>query len=311
MGRANKKKKGLWWKVPVIVVVLLAITTGVYAFTVYNGAKATVDKKMNQQVAAIDTKVTKKKVKATEPLNILLLGVDQRANDRGRSDALMVLSLDPKNDRSQIVSIPRDSRTEMVGDSKHNGELDKINHAYAFGGADMSIQTVENFLDIDLDYYVRINMEGLSELVDAVGGVTIDNNLDWQGSNGFHYKKGTLNLDGDEALGYVRMRYEDPKGDLGRNERQRQIIQAVVDKGANVGSVNKIDDVLDVLGNNVATNLDFDTMKDLMVNYKDTRKDMTTYQMSGSGTRIGGIYYMQISDQEVQKARQKIQDYNS
>ncbi|WP_226580901.1 LCP family protein [Halobacillus litoralis] len=307
----RKKKRGRWWKVPLIVFSLLILAGGVYAFTLYNGAKATVDQKMNKEVASIDHELTEKKVKQNEPLNILLLGVDERNGDRGRSDALMVMTLDPNDDRSQIVSIPRDTRTEMVGNSRHNGSLDKINHAYAFGGTDMSIQTVENFLDIELDYYVKMNMEGLAEMVDAVGGVTVQNDLDWVGKNGYHYKKGELNLNGAETLMYVRMRYEDPRGDAGRNERQRQVIQQVLDKGANFASVNKIHDMLDVLGNNVTTNMDFSVMKDLMVNYSSARKDLKTYQMTGNGTRIGGIYYLQVPDQEVQKVQGLINEYSS
>ncbi|WLR49156.1 LCP family protein [Halobacillus litoralis] len=313
MSRSKKheKKKGRWWKVSLVLLVLLLLPVGVYAYSVYSGAKNTVDSKMHQQVASIDHELTEKKRKEKEPLNILLMGVDERAGDSGRSDALMVLSVDPNENRSQIISIPRDTRTEMVGDSSQAGNLDKINHAYAFGGADMAIQTVENFLDIDLDYYVQVNMEGLEEMVDAVGGITIQNDIEWYGKDNFHYKKGELTMDGEEALGYVRMRYDDPKGDLGRNERQRKVIQGIVDKGMNVGSINKIGNVMDVLGKNVATNMDFSTMQDLMKNYSGARENLSTYQMTGTGTKINGIYYLEVPNQEVEDVREMILDFNS
>ncbi|WP_394218363.1 LCP family protein [Halobacillus trueperi] len=307
----HKKKKGRWWKISLVLLVLLLVPVGVYGYSVYSGAKNTVDSKMHQQVASIDHELTEKKRKEKEPLNILLMGVDERAGDSGRSDALMVLSVDPNENRSQIISIPRDTRTEMVGDSSQAGNLDKINHAYAFGGADMAIQTVENFLDIDLDYYVQVNMEGLEEMVDAVGGITIQNDIEWYGKNNFHYKKGELTMDGEEALGYVRMRYDDPKGDLGRNERQRKVIQGIVDKGMNVGSINKIGNVMDVLGKNVSTNMDFNTMQDLMKNYSGARENLSTYQMTGTGTKINGIYYLEVPNQEVEDVREMILDYNS
>ncbi len=163
------------------------------------------------------------------------MGVDERPGDKGRSDALMVMSLDPNHDKMQIVSIPRDTRTTIVG----RGSESKINAAYAYGGPDMAINTVENFLDIDLDYYVKVNMEGLSQMVDAVGGVTVNNDRDWYDEGyykkGYHYKKGEIHLDGPKALGYVRMRHLDNRGDFGRNKRQRQVIQAVLDKGSSVG----------------------------------------------------------------------------
>ncbi|WP_281974755.1 LCP family protein [Halobacillus litoralis] len=307
----HKKKKGSLWKIPLLLLALILISGGIYAYTVYSGAKSTVEDKMHREVASIDHELTEKKRKEQEPLNILLMGVDERDGDQGRSDALMVLSVDPNNNRSQIVSIPRDTRTQMVGDSSQSGNLDKINHAYAFGGTDMAIQTVENFLDVDLDYYVSINMEGLAEMVDAVGGITINNDIDWEGKDGFHYKKGELTMDGDETLGYVRMRYEDPNGDFGRNERQRKVIEGIINKGANVGSINKIGNVMDVLGKNVTTNMDFGTMQDLMVNYRSARENLTTYQMTGTGTKIGGIYYLKVSDQEVRDVHDMISEYNS
>src|SRR5699024_12248826 len=96
-----------------------------------------------------------KKVKATEPLNILLLGVDARESDKGRSDALIVLSLDPQNDVMRLISIPRDTRTTIVG----KGGEDKINHAYAFGGTGMAVATAEDFLGIEVDYYFHLNMK--------------------------------------------------------------------------------------------------------------------------------------------------------
>jgi len=310
-----KMKKGKWWKIPLLLLAFLLIGGGVYAYTIYSGAKNTVDKKMQEQVTAIDTEVTTKKIKEKEPLNILLMGVDERSGDRGRSDALMVLSVDPENNRSQLISIPRDTRTEMVGDDPQAGNMDKINHAYAFGGTDMAVNTVENFLDFELDYYVKMNMEGLSEMVDAVGGITVDNELSWTDTGyyekGYEYEKGNIEMNGEKTMGYVRMRYQDPNGDFGRNERQRKVIQGIIDKGASVGSVNKIGDIMDVLGDNVTTNMDFSTMQNMLMNYRSARENMTTYQMTGSGTKIEGIYYLQVPDKEVENVQEMIKEYSS
>ncbi len=243
------------------------------------------------------------------------MGVDERKGDRGRSDALMVLSLDLANDRSQLISIPRDTRTTLVGDDPKAGIKDKINHAYAFGGTNMSIQTVENFLDIEIDYYVQMNMQGLSEMVDAVGRITVNNSLDWYDSGyykkGYHYEKGKIKLNGPKTMGYVRMRYQDPNGDFGRNERQRQVIQAIIDKGASISSVSRIGEIMDVLGNNVTTNMNFSTMKNILLNYRSAQQNMTTYQMTGTGTKIDGTYYLLVSDQEVQEVHNMIMEYNS
>ncbi|MUK87439.1 transcriptional regulator LytR [Ornithinibacillus sp. L9] len=300
MSKETKKKMKLWKKIVIWVLAVLVVTMiggGVYAYSIYNNAKKTVNDQMHKEVTNIDQKVTKQKVDQLETLNVLLLGVDARANDAGRSDTLMVLTLNPQNDQMQILSIPRDTRTTIVG----KGIEDKINHAYAFGGIDMSIATVENMLDIELDYYVEMNMEGLTELINELDGITVQNELDWEGDNGFHYKKGELHLDGLEALGYVRMRKQDPSGDFGRTARQRQVVEATIDKGATIASVGKINNYIDILGGNMETNMDFDDMRNLLLNYKDVRRNTSEYMLQGTGMTIDGIYYYLVSDEELQK----------
>src|SRR5690625_6114048 len=114
---------------------------------------------MLEPVESIEHTIGKKKLKETKPLNITLLGIDTETGDKGRSDAIMVLSLKPKTNSMQLISISRDTRTEIVGRSHE----DKINHAYAFGGADMSIAIIENIFDIDFDLFVSMNMNGIIE----------------------------------------------------------------------------------------------------------------------------------------------------
>lgn len=305
--RTNRNKpRRLWLKIPLIIIVVLALGIGGYAFSIYNNAKKTVNDKMHEPVESIDLEATKQKVKATKPLNILLLGIDARENDRGRSDALMVLSLNPKNDAMQLVSIPRDTRTTIVG----KGIEDKINHAYAFGGTDMAVATVENFLDIDLDYYVRINMEGLQELVDELGYITVNNEIAWNDGK-YHFTEGPIEMDGDKTMHFVRMRKQDPDGDFGRTKRQRKVIQGIIERGATVGSVTKIDSLMNILGNNMTTNLDFADMKKMLTGYASTRKNFTDYQVQGTGQKINGTYYLIVSDEEIAKVHGMIVDIKS
>jgi polyisoprenyl-teichoic acid--peptidoglycan teichoic acid transferase len=306
LGRKEKrKKKRTWLKVLLSIVAILVIAVVATGFYATNKAKTTVNT-MQKNTDTIDKKQSTTKVKEKEKINILLLGVDERDGDAGRSDALMVMSLDPANDAMKIISIPRDTRTEIVG----HGTTDKINHAYAFGGIDMSVATVENFLDMEVDYFAEMNMEGLSDFVDAVGGITVNNQLDWidEGyyQKGYHYAQGEIQLDGPKAMGYVRMRHLDPDGDFGRNARQRQVIQAVIDKGASIKSVNKVDNILGALGNNVKTNMDFSTMTDLFKNYRNVRQNAENYQMQGTGTKIDGVYYYEIPQNEQDKVHDMI-----
>jgi len=303
MRTKRRKSRKLWLKIPIIIIILLVLGIGIYAFTVYNNAKKTVNDKMHDPVESIDLDLTKKKVKATEPLNILLMGIDTEESDKGRSDALMVLTLDPQQDAMQLVSIPRDTRTAIAG----KGIEDKINHSYAFGGADMTVATVENLLDVEMDYYVRMNMSGMKELVNQLGGITVNNEIAWKEGK-YDFTEGPTDLNGDKAMAFVRMRKQDPDGDFGRNKRQRKVIQGIVDKGASVGSVNKINGVIDILGDNMATNLDFDDMKKLLSGYKDTRKNFTDYQIEGNGTKINGVYYLIVPDEEIAKVQGMIEE---
>jgi len=311
MGRVDRRKKKkkpmkLWAKILLIVIAMTVLGTSAYAYSIYHNAKKTVDDKMHEQVGAIDIGVTKKKLQDKKPLHILLLGVDAKEGESGRSDAMMVLTVDPKGDQMQLISIPRDTRVPIAG----RGEEDKINHANAFGGHDMAAATVEDFLGIELDYYVSINMDGFEELVDQLGGITVMSDKAWSDEK-FSFSEGQIEMDGRETMGYVRMRKEDPEGDFGRTKRQRQVMQGIVDKGATVGSVTKINGLIDILGDNMSTNMDFDDMMKLLSDYRDTRKNFTDYQMEGEGTNIDGVYYLIISDEEVEKVRSMMEDLGS
>lgn len=299
--RNRNKPKRTWLKVTLIVVTVLVLSVGGYGLSIYNNAKNTLNDKMHEAVDTIDTGLAKEKVAATEQLNILLLGIDAQSGEDGRSDALMVLSLDPKNDKMQLISIPRDTRTHIVGKDID----DKINHAYAFGGPDMAIATVENFLDIELDYYVSMNMVGFKELVDQLGTITVYNDVAWSDGE-YDFGFGPTEMDGDKTMSFVRMRKQDPSGDFGRTKRQRQVVQGIVNRGATIGSVTKINGLIDVLGKNMATNLDFGDMRSLLADYRNTVKKFEDYQMEGTGTNIDGIYYLLVEEDEVQKVREMI-----
>src|SRR5699024_5126385 len=156
----------------------------------------------------------------------------------------------------------------------------KINHAYAFGGTDMAVATVENFLNIELDYYVSMNMQVLQELVDELG-TNMVNNVIVRNVSMYDVKKGAIEMVGTQTMHFVRMRKQDPEGDFGRTKRQRKVILGIIDRGATVGSIPKINGTIDILGNNMTTNMDFDDMKTLFNGYGDTRNHFTSYMMEG------------------------------
>ncbi|KAF1303533.1 MULTISPECIES: LCP family glycopolymer transferase [Enterococcus] len=240
-----------------------------------------------------------------EPFSVLLLGIDTGDLGRtevGRSDTMMVAAVNPTNEKTTIVSIARDTYVKIVG----HGTEDKINHAYAFGGAGMSMDTVENYLDIPVNHYVAINMKGLKELVDAVGGVEVANEQKFtQGEYTFDY--GKITLDGDQALSYSRMRKEDPRGDYGRQERQRQIVAGVAKKILSLDGVTKYQEVLNAMEDNVKTDMSFDDMKKIALDYRSAFGTIEQDQMQGEGFMQDGISYQQVSEDELTRVQTKLQ----
>lgn len=302
MRATERKKKRKWLRVTGIVLVLVLFGIGAYAFSVYKSLTNAVET-MHQPIDRTKSDKRNEQVSLTnkQPFSVLMLGVDQRQGDKGRSDTIIVLTVNPNNKSVKMLSIPRDTRTEIVG----HGTVDKINHAYAFGNEEMSMNTVENFLDIPIDYYIKVNMEGFKDIVDAVGGITVYNDLDFS-QDGYHFPKGNVTLDGKKALAFTRMRHEDPRGDFGRQLRQREIIQGVLREGASLSSLTKYQSIFSALGNNVRTNLNFDQMKDIQKNYRVAANNVQQISIKGNGAMINHIYYYIVPDAEKQRIQKEL-----
>ncbi|MCL7748034.1 LCP family protein [Halalkalibacter alkaliphilus] len=244
-------------------------------------------------------------VERQEPLSFLITGIDARGDNlSGRTDAVIVMTVNPNEESVKMLSIPRDTRTEIVG----RGIQDKINHAHAFGGMTMTINTVEQFLDIPIDHYVSINMAGFKSLVDAMGGVTVNNDFAFNQS-GHSFAAGEIFLNGDEALAYTRMRKNDPRGDFGRNDRQRQVVEAVIHDAAQLGSITRVGSILDAVGGSVRTDLSLDDMWTIQSKYRDARHTIQQMEITGDGTRINGVYYLQVPDDEVSRVSSELRDH--
>lgn len=294
MGRREQKNKKKKWPWVLGILGVIVIGLGIYLFTVYTSFTNTLEE-IHEPIEreASDKRTTDQEVVLSDqdPFSVLLLGVDEREDDRGRSDTMVVMTINPADQSTKMVSIPRDTYTEIVG----RGTTDKINHAYAFGGIEMSMATVENLLDIPIDYVMQVNMEGFQDIVDAVGGVEVNNTLAFD-----EFAKGTIALDGEEALGYVRMRKQDPEGDFGRQNRQKQVIQGIMKKGASVNSLLNYQDIFTALGDNVRTNMTFDEMMDVQSNYRDAIGTVDQLMVEdGTGETINGIWYYVMDDAEL------------
>lgn len=272
-----------------------------WGWILWQDAKQTVDEKIYHPVDAIDHHLSVKKIKDRQSINILLLGIDVEKGSEGRSDTVILMTLKPKTKTIQLTSIPRDMRTFIP---KVNKE-DKINHAYAFGKEDLSIATVEHLLNIDIDYYMRINLTGLKELIDALDGIKVHNDFEWE-DEGYYFPEGPVELDGEEALVFVRMRKADPLGDLGRTKRQRDVVEAMIQKASRLSTIPRIHQFLDIVEDHMATNLSFSELKDVLLGYFGTKRHIEQYQLQGTSQRIDGIDYYIVSEEEIAKVQRRI-----
>ncbi|MED4924052.1 LytR family transcriptional regulator [Anoxybacillus geothermalis] len=291
--RTKRRKKKKWLRWIGAIVALLMIGAGAFAYSVYHNVKQTANEMHEQVNWKSEKREEGVSFERKTPISILLIGVDERKGDKGRADTLIVMTVNPNKQSIEMVSVPRDTRTEIIG----RGTQDKINHSYSFGGVEMTMATVEHFLDIPIDYYIKVNMESFRDIVDAVGGVTVNNPFAFT-YEGTHFPKGEITLDGEKALKYSRMRKQDPRGDFGRQDRQKQIIQAIIEKGASFSSLTNYGDVLAAIGKNIKTNLTFEEMKDIQANYKDARKQIEQLYITGKGTFINGTYYLLVPEEE-------------
>ena len=245
-------------------------------------------------------------LEAGEPVSILLLGVDTGdlgRTEQGRSDSMVVVTINPHTQKTTLLSIPRDTYTEILG----YGTSDKINHAYAFGGTAMSINTVQQMLDIPIDFYVMVNMAGIQEIVDAVGGITVESPLTFN-QNGYDFVQGTNQLDGEAALAFARMRYEDPAGDTGRQGRQRLVIEAVIRKLATPETLLNYQTILQSLSSNVQTSFqlsDFYTLQSQ--DYLGAVDNMNQQQLGGTGGMMNEIYYNFVDETEMARVQDLLQ----
>ena len=208
---------------------------------------------------------------------------------------MILATVNPTTKQTNMLSIARDSRVNIVG----YGQMAKINAAYAYGGIPMAINTVQAFLNVPVDYYVLMNMKGLEQLVDAVDGVTVSNDLDFTAS-GHHFPVGSVTLNGEEALAYSRMRHEDSRGDFGRQLRQQEVIKAVLSKATNINMVTNYNKFLQVLENNMQTDLTLKDIINIQQNY-GAATDYKTHQLKGTGQMIDGQSYQVMDSTEVAK----------
>ncbi|WP_434102734.1 LCP family protein [Enterococcus faecalis] len=292
-----------------IFAIIFGIILVLFLAVVGMGAKLywDVSKSMDKTYETVErSKKSQVNLNNKEPFSVLLLGIDTGDDGRveqGRSDTTIVATVNPRDKQTTLVSLARDTYVDIPG----QGKQDKLNHAYAFGGASLAMDTVENYLNIPINHYVSINMAGLKELVNAVGGIEVNNNLTFS-QDGYDFTIGKISLDGEQALSYSRMRYEDPNGDYGRQERQRKVIEGIVQKVLSLNSVSNYQEILTAVSDNMKTDLSFDDMKKFALDYRSAFGKVKQDQLQGTGFMQDGVSYQRVDEQELTRVQQELKN---
>lgn len=228
----------------------------------------------------------------TEPFSILLMGIDSTdevlsKNAIANGDTLILITFNPKTLNATMLSVPRDSYVPIACWS--GKPENKITHAAAYGN-DCMINTIQNYLDVNIDYYAKINFKGLVKLVNAVGGVEVDVPKELctdDSSRGGQVciKEGHQTLMGEEALVFARNRKQLANGTFGREEHQQEIIKALIDKIKNIKDVTKFIEILNTISDNLDTNL---TTKQILSFY-NVAKDIIKKSLSSDQAELINI----------------------
>ena len=280
--RRSTKKKRIWPYVLLGVIFIFVLAAAAGAFFAQSSLLSRPDRGHKEELLT-----------ATDKATIMIMGVDEREGDVGRSDTLMVATIDPIKNEASLLSIPRDTRVAIP----RNG-YDKINAAYAYGGEKLTQRTVEDFLGVRIDHYVIINTHAFQKIVDAIGGIDI--NVEkrmyyedpWDDDGGLiiDLRPGMQHMDGKTAVTYVR--YRDEEGDIGRVKRQQKFMRACVDAVTTPAILPRLPGIISSVIDSVKTDLSVRQMLEFIGTLKESQaKGLRTEMVPGRPLYIDEVSY--------------------
>lgn len=307
----KRKKKHKKLRLLLIPLFVLILGSTAYGANLYLKAQDVFNNSFNPVDAS------SKRDTAVNPLednfSILFIGVDdsQHRNQQGhsRSDALILATFNKEQKSIKMLSIPRDSYVYIPARKTSS----KINSAHAVGGPKATMDTIEELFNIPVDYYVEMNFNAFTQVVDALGGIeanvpypiTESDSGDHKGA--IHLEPGIQTLNGEQALAFARTRKQD--SDIQRGERQQELLKAILKKATEAGAVTKYTDVMEAVGNNMTTNLEFSQLKGF-INYMTTgNPNIETVKLKGSDSYINGTYYYQLDQASVDEVSYTLQSH--
>ena len=244
-------------------------------------------------------------------LNVLILGIDDGDNEfkdaPKRTDVMLLASFDPVKNDVAILSLPRDTRVKIPG----NQGLDKINHAYAYGGVPLAKKTVANLLMVPIHYYVLLNWQGFIEVIDTIGGIDyyVENDMDYEdpyADLSIHIEHGFQHMDGKKAGEYIRFR-NDEMGDIGRVQRQQRFLKALASEMFSIGNVVKVPTLINSVEKHLKTDMDFLTMVKAANSFKVFGGEKVRAQMLyGDFQTIDGVSYWVTSQDKTEQTLKEL-----
>lgn len=254
------------------------------------------DQKLNQN----------NEVEKDQSFNVYISGIDTYGDlaTVSRSDVNLIVSVNPKKGKILITTIPRDTYVNIAGMGEYAN--DKLTHAGLFG-VNTSIKTLENFLDINIDYYAKVNFTTLIQLIDLLGGVDVENPVAFETNGGKYFPQGTIHMDGDMALAYSRERYHLAEGDFDRGKNQVRVMTGIIKKLLSTETLLNFNSIAEVALDSVNTNMPYDKMIELVNGQIDDAKDWKIKSQAVTGTSEPGLpsylmpgsnLYMMRADEE-------------
>lgn len=314
--KKNRKRK-IWMSILIPIGILFIIVTA-YALNLFGRAQRAVndayedDGRERSELREFDVDP------ADNHVSVLFIGIDEsdhRDNSgNALSDALILATLNKDENSVKLLSIPRDSYVYIP----ERGTHDKINHAHAFGGSKATIDAVEGFLNVPVDYFVRLNFHAFVDVVDALGGITVDVPFEFRESdsndrrNSIHLYPGVQEIDGEEALAFARTRKMD--NDIERGKRQQQVMEAILDKAVSIGSIMRFDNVIDAVGDNMSTSLSFNQMMSFISYGTSGELDVETLNLEGSDLWLPNssgqrIYYFELDEEHLAETQRTLREH--
>ena len=274
-----------------IIILILLVIVVIFGGLAWHNAKQTSDQ-MFTSAGANKRRNAQKVLAQKRPVSILLLGTDTGDLGRtykGRTDTIIVMTINPQTKKTMLMSIPRDMKVNLPDYEDESPA--KINAAYAYGGTKETINTVQKYFNIPIDYYALVNMAGMKQAINQVGGVTVTSPLTFT-YEGYSFTKGVPeHMNGTKALKFCRMRYDDPQGDYGRQQRQKMVIMALLKKSASYKTISK----------NAKTDLSFSNMMTLAKSYRGATKNIQQGHVQGTDDDSDGQAFQSVSYNERQR----------